>query len=230
MACSTLRGNDEYRYHQRQLENCCRICGQLAVKKGASKRTLYICKGSEQKLKSVFHVQIEEDQLDVHPQYFCNTCNTKMLQYAKDDIITSRMTVMIWEPHSSRQCRMCELFRLKGRPKKNRSLQKNGETLERLDLSTSKSWSDPQPLDPSRFLEPSQGIPLSDLQCQECMCVVDRPIQTGCGKLMCYTCVAAHLHTEGRYPCCGKDHQTSSLSPAGDVVAKIIGTLLQQHC
>ena len=63
------------------------------------------------------------------------------------------------------------------------------------------------------------------------MCVADRPIQTGCGKLMCYTCVAAHLHTEGPYPCCGKDHQTAdhqtaSLSPAGDVVVKIIGTLL----
>ena len=121
---------------------------------------------------------------------------------------------------------MCELFRLKGWPKKNRPLQKNRETLERLDLSTSKSWSDPQPLDPSRFLEPSQGITLSDLQCQKCMCVADRPIQTGCDKLMCYTCVAAHLHTEGPYPCCGKDHQTASLSPAGDVVVKIIGTLL----
>ena len=150
MACNTLRGNDEYRYHQLQLEKRCRICGNLAMKKGASKRTLYICKGSEEKLKSAFHVHI--DQPD-----FCNTCtcNTKMLQYAKDENITSRMTVMRWEPHSSHQCRMCELFRLRGRPKKNRSLQKNGDTLERLDLSTSKSWSDPQPLDQSRFLEPS---------------------------------------------------------------------------
>ena len=40
------------------------------MKKGVSKHTLYICKGSEEKLKSAFHVHIEEDQPDVHPQYF----------------------------------------------------------------------------------------------------------------------------------------------------------------
>ena len=74
----------------------------------------------------MFQVHIEEDQPDVHLQHLCNA---KIMQYTKDESITSRMTLMTRESHSSCQCPICELFQLRGRPKKNRPLQKNRQTL-----------------------------------------------------------------------------------------------------
>ena len=153
-----------------------------------------------------------------------------MRQYTKNNSISSELKVFVWQPHSDPHCTICTQFSQRGRPKKTRPATQHMDTLEQLNVSTSQTWSDPEPLNLSRFLQPAQSLSLCDLQCKKCMCVADCPVQTSCGKLLCYTCIVAHLHmSDIPYPCCGELHEPSTLSPAGDVAVKIIGSLLL-HC
>lgn len=47
----------------------------------AGARTLFTCVVVIRELMSTFNIDVVTDSCDVHHQYFCNTCNTKMQQY-----------------------------------------------------------------------------------------------------------------------------------------------------
>ena len=216
-----------YEYHQDQLRKRCRVCAQLLVSRKSTKNTVYMCSGNQRELLSAFNIDVQTDKSNVHPQYFCNTCNTKMRQYNTTSGIKSEMIVSVWEPHTE-QCTLCDHFQQRGRPRK--CTREHTHTIGNLNVSTIQSWGDPQPLSLSRFLPPGPGISLADLQCIVCQCVVDRPVQTSCGKLICCKCVAAHLKTpKSQLPCCEITHPPSSFTPAPDVVVKILSTLAL-HC
>ena len=211
-------------YHQDQLRKRCRVCCQLLINRKSRKITVYVCSSNQEALLSGFHLDVSADQKHIHPEHFCNTCNTKMRQYNANTGIKSEMVVSVWELHTD-DCKLCEEFKRRGRPKK---LGKDCRgTIEQLNRSTAPSWGDPQPLTVSRFLPPGQGISIHDLQCILCKCVADRSVQNSCGKLLCHKCMGVHFKAHAsNFPCCETSHSPSSFIPAPEVLVKIISVLV----
>ena len=216
-----------YEYHQNQLRKRCRVCGNVLLGKKSTKSTVYICSANQKELLSAFGIDVCRDKYTVHPENFCNTCNTKMHQYNKATDIKSKIIVAEWQEHTE-GCTICETFQQRGRPRKSK--REEERSIERLNSSTVSSWGDPNPLDTSRFLPPAQGISLRDLQCIVCMYVADRPVQTSCGKLVCYKCIAKHFRGGQSKPiCCSAEHPPTSFLPAPEVLVKVISNLII-HC
>ena len=147
-----------------------------------------------------------------------------------------------WQPHSDGACSQCQYFQKRGsggRPKttrkgrpKSREVQLVAEDpLHRLCKSACPSWNAPQALSLSSFLPPATGVHLSDLQCPFCSLVVDRPVQTACGKFVCCTCITEYSYKQRKnkevetFPCCSGTHVTPPI-PAAAVVTQVIGSLL----
>ena len=213
-----------YEYHQKQLANRCRVCGNNLLNKKSTKNTIYICSANQKELLLAFGIDVRQDKSTVHPQHYCNSCNTKMRQYNKTAKIKSKMITAEWKEHTD-GCTVCEKFQQRGRPRRCTAEQES--IIASLNASTVSTWGDPQPLTTSRFLSPAQGVSLSDLQCTECKCVADRPVQTNCGRLVCYRCIATHFKAhKNSLSCCGAEHPASSFIPAPDVLVKIIANLI----
>ena len=96
------------------------------------------------------------------------------------------------------------------------------------------SWKVVQPLSLSRFLPPATNLTLTDFQCAICLRIVDRPVQTPCGKLLCADCISETLRSQDDFTeqdmpclCCNGSHYVTSTSftPASEVVLKVLGAL-----
>ena len=133
-------------------------------------------------IRTAFNVDISTEEETVHPPHFCNTCNTKMHQYNQHSGIRSEMLTTVWEPHSERGCALCKQFQQRGRPRK--FSREETHVLQHLNATTAQSWGDPKPFCPARFLHLAQGL--------QCNCIPDRPVQSSCGKLVCFKCNHAH--------------------------------------
>ena len=91
------------------------------------------------------------------------------------------------------------------------------------------------PLSLARFLPSSTTLALSTLQCSICQCIVDRPMEAPCRKLVCAECISKFVRTADLAnmpcPCCEQLHniESASFSPASDVIIQILQALLL-HC
>ena len=109
------------------------------------------------------------------------------------------------------------------------------KALDGLHQSVPPPWKAPHPLEIARFLTPSAGITLEDLQCKACTCIVERPVKTICRKLLCLQCLEKYWQNKESdqitypCPCCDDGLHESAPTVAADVVYKIVGSLLL-HC
>ena len=144
-----------------------------------------------------------------------------------------------WRPHSPDQCAICEHFERAstgGRPKRKRNVGRPAT------ISTRTAINHIQSIAPSIFFcspashswvatqSESASVSTSDLLCQLCSRLLDRPVQlTICNKLVCMTCLCKGLEDSGDLicPCCNEDHMrefTTMIQPSS-VVMTILGNV-----
>lgn len=82
---------------------------------------------------------------------------------------------------------------------------------------------------PPSFFSTASGIPSTtcthmDIQCTICVSTLDRPIELGCGNLVCLVCIARYLSSgsEG-CPCCHVCHLQGHISTPSKVTMAILG-------
>ncbi len=152
--------------------------------------------------------------------------------------IQSALVPYKWQKHSATDCPTCDMFNWHskgGRPKhlqKNRGCpgkHSNKATIDQLYQSAPPTWKASEPLTLSLFLPTFANVSLTDLQCTVCMHIVDRPVETNCGKLACCNCMIHYLQNNetqpASCPCCGSTHGGIP-TPAAEVVQKVVGSLL----
>ena len=212
-------------YHSVQLAKHCRVCSQV-LKPNSH------CNNVAKEFWDSINVNVAEDSAEVHPPFVCINCYSKMKKRAKENCI-STLEVYNWQPHMEPECPACELFATQskgGRPKKARKNRGRPRTtvlkkaLDGLHQSVPPPWKAPHPLEIARFLTPSAGITLEDLQCKACTCIVERPVKTICGKLLCLQCLEKYWQnkesdqTTYPCPCCDDGLHESAPTVAADVV------------
>ena len=122
---------------------------------------------------------------------------------------TSNTYVHEWKLHTVTQCMMCELSGLRwqevgqivferigvvqsrttGTKNRGRSKQDNrNEALAILESTTHPCWG-LERLELGRFLAPTGEVALEDLECGVCNCVLNRPVQLCCQKVICLSCL-----------------------------------------
>ena len=240
---------NEHEYHQAQIDRRCRVCGQICKNTYTHKTHNETADDTsntkacdrEGELNAAFGIVVEQDMPHIHPTGFCNKCYSKMKKNIKKGT-NSAQEVFNWQPHSDGACSQCQYFQKQGsggRPKttrkgrpKSREVQLVAEDpLVRLCKSACPSWNAPQALSLASFLPPATGLHLSDLQCPFCSLIVDRPVQTACGKVVCCTCIIEYTYKQRKnkevetFPCCSGTHVTPPI-PAAAVVTQVIGSLL----
>ena len=106
-------------FHQEQLDSHCRVCSKPLHKTQYHREC---CKFSDILNRAC---DIECDNTDVCPKYFCAACyqRARRITAAKDKGIhyESSIEVMKWTPHSLENCCICNLLlqqRHGGRPRK----------------------------------------------------------------------------------------------------------------
>ena len=90
-------------YHHKQVQRHCRVCAANLDQKYA-----YTCKKEKNKpLLKMLGIDVDEDQLNVHPTLFCQSCRTKATQLS--DTVKSSLSVFDWKPHTdpSSTCEIC---------------------------------------------------------------------------------------------------------------------------
>ena len=91
-------------YHQQQLQNHCRVCGNRLRKGKKSQAPVYCCTKLKEELLSTFEVDIDGDDALIHPAKVCNPCYVVMKRdkQARTEELpyTHSTTVMIWTPHA----------------------------------------------------------------------------------------------------------------------------------
>ena len=130
---------------------------------------------------------------------------------------------------SYRRC-VCIVQTISTKKTSTKALQRGGGCDGALEYSNSSVMGDTKPLSPACFLQPVQGISLTDLQCIQCNCIADRPVQISCGKLVSYKCITVCFKTpKSEINCRGTDHHSSSFSTASEMLVKILSTFIL-HC
>ena len=222
-------------YHLRQLQRHCRVCSHPFKDKAYR----YRCAAQTEAFWEGIDIAIANDSADIHPPSLCNNCFSKIQQ--KKGLVE----VYKWEPHTAPICTVCELFQSQsagGRPKKERKNRGRPKTntlskaIQNIAEQARFSWGSSKPLELSRFLPPAADLALDDFACQLCKCILDRPVQMRCGKLVCLACLDQFWQKSGMeaaetYPCPSCDAGYHDLVPtaAADVISKVIGSLLL-HC
>ena len=202
-----------------QLDRHCRVC---AVKiKGAHKP----CSEVRDTLLEGLGLDITRDQQGIHPPNVCHNCCTKAKQYSLSKGTRSSLVVQQWTAHTEHDCSICHLFSSQQRGGRPRKGQKNRgrPSLENTQTirTAPDSWRGFEPLTPSRFLPPPV-LQLEDFLCTVCSCIVDRPLETPCRKLVCAECITPKMVCQS----CSDVHQQSAFAPVPDVVLKVLGSLL----
>ena len=71
--------NSDMEFHKKELQRHCRVCAGLLDKKYA-----YTCQEQTNKLLlQKLGIDVDEDQPDVQPKLFCQSCRTKATQYSE---------------------------------------------------------------------------------------------------------------------------------------------------
>ena len=225
--------NSDMEFHKKELQRHCRVCAGLLDKKYA-----YTCQEQTNKLLlQKLGIDVDEDQPDVQPKLFCQSCRTKYSETVKSSLV-----VFEWQSHSDpgSSCEICCFFKSKkkgGRPKKEKKNRGRPQShsvqfiTNRFLHSTLPSYRVSSTLSLSRFLL-STTVPLNDLKCSVCSNIVDQPVETPCRKRVCSICIASLLRSCDleHFPCpsCKESHEItqSSFPEATEVVMKVLGDLL----
>ena len=209
-------------FHQLELARHCRVCGKLVAKGGTY---THKCTNVGDTLERGLGVNVDNDIPSIHPPSVCHTCYTKARQYCTSAEVQSSLSIQMWTPHSDDNCSVCDLFARQqkgGRPKKERKnrgrpREQSQQQIRKFVLKEAPpSWCDPEiQLTPSQFLPPSV-LQLSDFCCPVCSCIVNRPVELPCHKLICAGCVAS---SDSACPSCGDSHEvtTDSFVPAQEM-------------
>ena len=135
---------------------------------------------------------------------------------------------------------MCSLFRNQNKGgRRSKQGKKRGHPCDKSSQSIANgilrnappSLKAATPLSLSRFLPPIT-VSLHDLQCGICGCIVDWPVQTPCGKVVCSVCISFPISksdlTSFKCSSCNDFHSIteSSYPKASAVVMKVLGDLL----
>jgi len=222
-------------YHQNQLAKYCRVCGKVV------KGYAYSVNSEHSNLLAVAGIDTSQDNKDVHPNTFCNSCYLTLRQLQAADssgnIRETALRPFQWVPHHD-GCTTCKHFALSqrgGRPRKHRMpcgrpRDDGKRALHQHILTISPpSYTANSPLDVSRFSKPA-SISLSDLQCRLCQYIVDQPVETTYHHhLMCASCVRGSIDNDDwSCPCGDPSHKLSleSIQKPSEVVLKLHATLL----
>ena len=218
-------------HHLECLQKFCRICGTIIV----SHRVTYLCSEHIQGIREGLKVCVEGDDPEIHPSKFCNNCYRAISRRG-----SSVMPVQ-WEGHADQGCETCSRYNQKakgGRPKKrtrrsndpvsitsSELLQHTGSLLPQLpSLKSQKA------LHPNRFMPPLPPVSLDDFTCPVCCMVLDQPVETVCGHIVCQCCLSKWLHVcdhaKPSCPCCPTQlNITSDIKPVTRVVQNILAGL-----
>ena len=143
--------------------------------------------------------------------------------------------VFTWKAHSPSQCPTCEHFEnahAGGRPKKQKRPGRPATIGYRSAIDHIKSVSPPSFFPPgaceSVATKPECDPISTDLLCQLCHSLLDRPVQlTTCNNLVCMTCLCEWLEERAQLtcPCCNSDHirEFKSIVHPSAVVTSILG-------
>ena len=226
-------------YHSKKLEKCCRVCAKVR----SGKSYFHSCSGSHDMLLKAFGIDVSKDDEHVHPPSCCHTCHVTAQRLSAGGTAESGVHVYQWLAHMDVDCEVCNKFMAQskgGRQKKTKKCGRpNSESSKGIANSVlknaPKSWRGSQPLHVARFLPPSTSLSLPDLLCVVCHCIVDRPVETPCRKMVCAHCISGLVLEADvsamQCPCCPESHNITSscFPPASDVVLKVMGALLV-HC
>uniref|UniRef100_A0A1X7U4H6 RAG1 importin-binding domain-containing protein n=1 Tax=Amphimedon queenslandica TaxID=400682 RepID=A0A1X7U4H6_AMPQE len=97
--------------HKKYLDNHCRVCG-----KAFDKTRKYMCKQYIEILE-VLGVDPSNDDDNVHPESFCNSCYLTAKR-ASVKCTSSSWQSITWTHHDNNSCLICDVKCIGGRPKK----------------------------------------------------------------------------------------------------------------
>ena len=156
------------------------------------------CSSSGSLLEAI-DVYVANDNSHIHPLHYCHNCHNIARRLQKDKGAESTLKAHTWSTHVDRECEVCSMsspLHSGGRRKKvakkfGRPMKESYKGIANAILNNApESWKVVQPLSLSRFLPPATNLTLTDFQCAICLRIVDRPVQTPCGKLLCADCIS----------------------------------------
>ena len=214
---------------------CSKLLNKQELKNSSS------CAKNEEWLEKGLGIVIKNDSTNTHPTTVCSSCRTKSRQYVERKV-ESALVAHTWVPHSGENCQECQFFLSQakgGHPPKERKNRGRPKALSAKGVSRAitelalPSLRVSQPLSLDRFLP--GAVSLIDLQCAVCKCIVDSPVQTPCGKLVCCQCIVPVVEKAAfpTIPCpsCSETHEISSpasFSPPPKRISRILSSLLIQ--
>ena len=223
--------------HEQELKNFCRVCARKL-----SKGYKHKCSNSGTLLERL-GVQISKDESTIHPPFYCHNCHNTAKRLERDSGAESGIVVHSWSAHSAgcEVCTMSSPLHL-GRRKRKAAVKKGRPSTDSrkgvanaINRNAPETWKMTESLSLARFLPPSSNLQLSDIQCAICHNVVDRPVTTPCGKLLCGECISSRIREldadEMQCPSCSNMHSITPTTfvPASDLILKVLGELLL-HC
>ncbi len=189
--------------HLACLEKLCRVCGTILTQ-----RVTYQCERFCTRLWAALKVNTDKDDPEVHPPKMCNNCYRQMTRTeqksteGKGEKHLTSLKIVHWERHSNKDCATCDMYGQKsrgGRPKKKAKERRSSEdgirSAELIQHMSSfegqlQQLRAQQPLQVIRFSLPPFPIRLEDFICPKCRTIVDQPVETVCGHMLCYTCTS----------------------------------------
>ena len=199
--------------HNEGLAKLCRVCGQLL---SAAGKSTHCTKNSQSLLKSTFGIEVEHDDLQVHPERYCHRCRGVTYHRArKEGLYRHHTEVFQWSAHTEESCRICTHITTltKGGRKKQQSKKigrphLEGSAMRALFIHAQKI-APPQLCPPPVEYAEEQSLPTEELTCPICVNIVERPIQlTSCSSIVCCQCLSQWLNITDdiKCPCCYGDH------------------------
>ena len=90
-------------YHLQQLSQHCRVCGKR-LSKAKGRLISYNCGKHQEELKAIFNIDVSQDDIELHPSYFCQSCYCCMKRLAKamtqESPMRSSIAIYEWTPHT----------------------------------------------------------------------------------------------------------------------------------
>jgi hypothetical protein len=225
-------------YHMNGLKKACRVCGGRLYKAKGRQRC-HLVEEHKEELAEVFNIDVSRDSEDTHPLSFCQPCRAFMASWHSrggNAPAVGRVSSCKWKCHSEPQCmvrarpclplslsvyvnrQVCQYFEDNhrdgghksksgiGRPKKNTPK----ELISRLTQMAPTSFF---PALPFSIPPPTAH---NTIGCAICLHYLDRPIELGCGELVCLLCCTKWLTTDdrGQCPCCYNPLSDHASSPS----------------
>ena len=185
--------------HQSFLAELCRLCGGYLK----NQRVTYECRKHSRIIETYFKICVVRDDSQIHPGRFCHTCYSKMAVAQKRGKNSITSFAIEWYKHSESWCNTCnhaKMLSKGGRPKKYKPPQCHDDLVSSSQLVCHVNAIAPPSLagrgiDPSVCKSTPKGVSIEDIICPVCSYILDRPIQTKCGHVVCMECCIRWLQT-----------------------------------